>query len=70
MEERIMEIIKDKLSLEYVVEEDKFSELGADSLDVLEIINEIEGEFEIDLTLEDMQCETVKELLEAVNENS
>jgi acyl carrier protein len=44
-----------------------FSDLGADSLDVLDIIMEIESEFDIHILNEEAdKCDTVKQLLDIV----
>ena len=57
-EEKIKEIIAEKLdiSLEQVTDEAKFiDDLGADSLDVVELIMTLEDEFGIEITDEDAE---------------
>lgn len=45
------------------------SELGADSLDVIELANEIEQEFEIEVTDEEFEkVQTVQQLVELIEE--
>lgn len=41
-------------------------ELDADSLDIFQIINDIEDEFEISIDEEDMELETVQDLVDYV----
>ena len=58
IEDKIKEIIADKLdiSLEQVTDEAKFiDDLGADSLDVVELIMTLEDEFGIEITDEDAE---------------
>lgn len=58
IEEKIKEIIAEKLdiSLEQVTDEAKFiDDLGADSLDVVELIMTLEDEFEIEISDEDAE---------------
>ncbi len=58
IEEKIKEIIAEKLdiSLEQVTDEAKFiDDLGADSLDVVELIMTLEDEFGIEITDEDAE---------------
>ena len=57
-EEKIKEIIAEKLEIgvEQVTEDAKFiDDLGADSLDVVELIMTLEDEFEIEITDEDAE---------------
>lgn len=65
--DKVKEIIVDKLAIDSkeVVNEAKLTDLGADSLDAVEIIMEIEQEF--DLKVPDEQAEkltTVGEIIE------
>ncbi len=58
MLEKIKEIIEDKLSLDVsdVTMDTKFKEdLGADSLDLYELIMEIESEYSITIAQEDLE---------------
>lgn len=57
-EGRIKEIIAEKLdiNIEQITDEAKFiDDLGADSLDVVELIMTLEDEFEIEITDEDAE---------------
>jgi acyl carrier protein len=57
-EEQIKEIIAEKLEIgiEQITDEAKFiDDLGADSLDVVELIMTLEDEFEIEITDEDAE---------------
>lgn len=67
VEERVVKIVVDSLSVqrEQVKRETAFIEdLGADSLDLVELIMELEEEFEI--TIPDDQAEKIKTVGEAV----
>ncbi len=54
--DKVREVIAQKLGLAdfHVASDSEFAKLGADSLDMLEIANELEYHFEIDLTLADI----------------
>jgi acyl carrier protein len=71
VEERVKKIIAEKLSvdLEEVVPEASFvDDLGADSLDLVELIMSMEEEFDTDISDEDAeQITTVKDAIEYVN---
>ena len=57
-EEKIKEIIAEKLEIgiDQITDEAKFiDDLGADSLDVVELIMTLEDEFEIEITDEDAE---------------
>ncbi|MEJ2661036.1 MAG: acyl carrier protein, partial [Desulfobacteraceae bacterium] len=66
-------IIAEKLSvdLEEVVEEASFvDDLGADSLDLVELIMSMEEEFDIDISDEDAEkLVTVKDAIDYINAN-
>lgn len=48
--ERVVKILKDKLGIDEISSDDKLIEdLGADSLDITEIVMEMEKEFEIQI---------------------
>jgi acyl carrier protein len=67
-DDRIKEIIADKLdiSLNQVTDEAKFiDDLGADSLDVVELIMTLEDEFDIEIT--DEQAEKIVTVGNAVD---
>lgn len=69
IKERIRAIIVDKLSVgaEEITEEKSFTDLGADSLDAVELIMEFEKEFKIDIPDEEMeQIKSVGHAMEMV----
>ena len=68
VEERVIEIVCDNLgvSKDQVKRETKFQEdIGADSLDIVELVMELEEEFEI--TIPDDQAEKIKTVGEAID---
>ncbi|MEJ2219533.1 MAG: acyl carrier protein [Desulfobacterales bacterium] len=71
VEEKVKKIIAEKLSveLEEVVPEASFvDDLGADSLDLVELIMSMEEEFDTDISDEDAeQITTVKDAIDYVN---
>ena len=71
VEERVKKIIAEKLSvdLEEVVPEASFvDDLGADSLDLVELIMSMEEEFDTDISDEDAeQLITVKNAIDYIN---
>ena len=71
VEERVKKIIAEKLSvdLEEVVPEASFvDDLGADSLDLVELIMSMEEEFDTDISDEDAeQITTVQDAINYVN---
>ena len=71
LEERVKKIIAEKLSvdIEEVVPEASFvDDLGADSLDLVELIMSMEEEFETDISDEDAeQITTVKDAIDYIN---
>ena len=70
---RVMEIVVDKLGVEQnkVTEKAKFiDDLGADSLDTVELIMEFEDEFGIEIPDEDAEnILSVKEAVEYIDNN-
>jgi acyl carrier protein len=74
VEDKIKKIIAEKLGVEAseVVPEASFvDDLGADSLDLVELIMSMEEEFEIDISDEDAEkLVTVKDALSYINEHS
>ncbi|SNZ07054.1 acyl carrier protein [Persephonella hydrogeniphila] len=70
MEERIKEIIADQLGIdvEQIKPESKFVEdLGADSLDVVELIMAFEEEFDVEIPDEDAEkIQTVGDVIEYI----
>ena len=73
VEEKVKKIIAEKLSvdLEEVVPEASFvDDLGADSLDLVELIMSMEEEFDIDISDEDAEkLVTVKDAIDYINAN-
>ena len=71
VEERVKKIIAEKLSvdLEEVVPEASFvDDLGADSLDLVELIMSMEEEFDTDISDEDAeQITTVQDAIDYIN---
>ena len=71
VEEKVKKIIAEKLSVELaeVVPEASFvDDLGADSLDLVELIMSMEEEFDTDISDEDAeQITTVKDAIDYVN---
>ena len=71
MEDKVKKIIAEKLSvdLEEVIPEASFvDDLGADSLDLVELIMTMEEEFDIDISDEDAEkLESVKDAINFIN---
>jgi acyl carrier protein len=71
MEDKVKKIIAEKLSvdLEEVIPEASFvDDLGADSLDLVELIMTMEEEFDIDISDEDAEkLEAVKDAIDFIN---
>jgi len=71
IEDKIKEIITEKLSVEMdeIVPEASFvDDLGADSLDLVELIMTMEEEFDIDISDEDAEkLVTVKDAIDYIN---
>lgn len=68
IEERVKEIISENLGVnkETITRETSFIEdIGADSLDIVELVMELEEEFEI--TIPDEQAEKIKTVGEAID---
>ncbi len=74
IEDKVKKIIAEKLSVEMeeVVPEASFvDDLGADSLDLVELIMSMEEEFDIDISDEDAEkITTVKDAFDYVQQNS
>jgi acyl carrier protein len=74
IEDKVKKIIAEKLSVdvEEVVPEASFvDDLGADSLDLVELIMSMEEEFDIDISDEDAEkLVTFKDVIEYINANS
>ena len=73
MEERIKEIIADQLGIDVdqIKPESKFvDDLGADSLDVVELIMAFEEEFDVEIPDEDAEkIQTVGDVINYIKEN-
>lgn len=73
VEDKVKKIIADKLSvdLEEVVPEASFvDDLGADSLDLVELIMSMEEEFDIDISDEDAEkLVTVQDAISYINQH-
>jgi acyl carrier protein len=74
IEQKVKEIIADKLGvkIEEVVPKASFvDDLGADSLDLVELIMSMEEEFEIDISDDDSeQLVTVQDAIDYISENT
>ena len=74
MEDKVKKIIAEKLSVDLseVQEESTFvDDLGADSLDLVELIMSMEEEFDIDISDDDAEkLVTVQDVLNYINANS
>ena len=74
IEDKVKKIIAEKLSVdvEEVVPEASFvDDLGADSLDLVELIMSMEEEFDIDISDEDAEkLVTFKDVIEYINAHS
>lgn len=73
MQDRVLEIIKESLNVEDDVnltpETDIIMELDGDSLDVIEIVIDIEEEFDISIAEENLEgVRYIKDLLELIQE--
>lgn len=73
LEDKVKKVIAEKLSvdLEEVVPEASFvDDLGADSLDLVELIMSMEEEFDIEISDEDAEkLVTVKDAIDFINAN-
>ena len=71
MEDKVKKIIAEKLSVDLVevIPEASFvDDLGADSLDLVELIMTMEEEFDIDISDEDAEkLESVKDAIDFIN---
>ncbi len=75
MFEKIKEIIVDKLNIDddsfITLDTDLMEDLNADSLDAVEIIMEIEDEFDITVEEEDVeQIRTISDIINYIEENN
>ncbi|MEE8541775.1 MAG: acyl carrier protein [Desulfobacterales bacterium] len=74
LEDKIKKVIAEKLGVEIeeVVPDAAFvDDLGADSLDLVELIMSMEEEFDLEISDEDAEeLETVKDAIDYINERS
>ena len=74
IEDRVKKIVRDQLgkSLDEIQNDSSFvDDLGADSLDTVELIMEFEEEFDLEIPDEDAEkISTVNEAVEYINSNS
>jgi len=72
--ERIRSIICDQLGLDeddVTQDSDFIEDLGADSLDIVELIMELEEEFDMEIPDEDAErISTIRDAIEYIHENS
>lgn len=71
MFEKIKELIADKLEVEAdeITESTKFSDLGIDSLDIVELLMDVEDEFGVNIE-PDQSLATVGDLMKKITELS
>ena len=73
MLERIKEIVSENLGVDaaQITEESSFKDyLGADSLDIFEMVRALEDEYEIDIPTEDLEkITTVGDVINYINEH-
>lgn len=74
IEDRVKKIVSDQLgaSLDDIQEDSSFvDDLGADSLDTVELVMALEEEFDLEIADEDAEkISTVKDAVEYINSNS
>ncbi len=74
VEEKVKQIVAEQLGVDedQVTEEASFmDDLGADSLDTVELVMALEEEFDIEISDEDAEkIQTVKDAISYINENS
>ncbi len=67
VEEKVIELLKEKVDEENITSETKFADLGIDSLDIAELIMNIEDEFDIEMEM-DASLQTVGDVVNKINE--
>ncbi len=67
VEERVIEVVSEQLSIpkEKITRETTFNDLGADSLDVVEMVMQLEEEF--DITIPDDRAEEIQTVGQAID---
>ena len=67
VEEKVIELLKEKVDEENITSETKFADLGIDSLDIAELIMNIEDEVDIEMEM-DASLQTVGDVVNKINE--
>lgn len=67
VEEKVIELLKEKVDEENITSDTKFADLGIDSLDIAELIMNIEDEFDIEMEM-DASLQTVGDVVNKINE--
>ncbi|MEE1002355.1 MAG: phosphopantetheine-binding protein [Acutalibacteraceae bacterium] len=67
VEEKVIELLKEKVDAEDITRDTKFADLGIDSLDVAELVMNIEDEFDIEMEM-DQSLTTVGAVVDKINE--
>lgn len=67
VEEKVIELLKEKVDSDDITLETKFADLGIDSLDVAELVMNIEDEFDIEMEM-DQSLTTVGAVVDKINE--
>jgi len=67
VEERVIDVVSEQLSIpkEKITRETTFNDLGADSLDVVEMVMQLEEEF--DITIPDDRAEQIQTVGQAID---
>lgn len=68
---KVIEMLAEKLECETSTlnETTEFASLGIDSLDVMELVMNIEEEFDIEIEVEDNQMNTIGELVKLITDS-
>ena len=67
MIEKVKEILAKKVDISNLKEDDSLSELGLDSLDLVETMIEIEEEFNVEFTSEEiLDIKTIKDVIKLI----
>ena len=69
IKEEVRKIISKRVDASNLKEEDNLSSLGLDSLDLVEVMLEIEEAFSIEFTSDEIEeCKTLKDVLDLINQ--